>query len=154
MPLLQAYVREHPEALVSHVLGGPGHRGIGEALRLTAKQVRQAWKVLGLPPLGEQQRTEEERRKARREIRHESYVRHKEATAAQREHWRRENPERAKAIDRAARRRWERKVLRQGRCVVCGATFPWTNRRESKLRRGVRPETCSAGCTRQARLLV
>lgn len=75
VPVLREYIERHPGALVSRRLGGPGYRDIGEALGLTLWQVLDAWRVLGMDPLGPQRQTDVERREARRRSRRQAYRR-------------------------------------------------------------------------------
>lgn len=87
----------------------------------------------------------------RRQQRRRRYLADRQRADEQSRRWRERNPELVREMVRAAGRRWASRVIREAACEVCGAAFPWTNRREAtrKQKPWLR-ETCSPTCGRRA----
>ncbi len=136
---VKAFIETHPEATLPKWRGGLTFKEIAAHVDTSPESVSRAWMRLNLPDRSLLKMTEEERNHRsyeRRKVRHNAYMRA----------WKRRNLEASRALVRSASRRWRAKVIRDEVCIVCGATFPWTNSRELGRRNKGGRFVCSRRC--------
>ncbi len=141
---LDAFVKSCPNALLTKARGGMSFSQIAAQLGLKEHAIRNAWRLLAYPPRIQLKLTPQERSRLH-------YERYKDAHRQRTLAWRKEKPERWREIQLRADRRWAAKIIRNERCLVCGATFAWTNQHERGRRLNGRPVACSRPCALRAR---